>query len=707
MKNLIALVLMGVPLALSAQNPVIRNQFTADPTARVFNNKVYLYPSHDIKPPVGQRQDWFCMEDYHVFSSENLTDWTDHGMIVTQNKVPWVRPNSYSMWAPDCVYRNGKYYFYFPSAPAAGGGFAVGVAIADNPEGPFIPEPEPIKGINGIDPCVLQASDGNAYIFWGNGRCAKLKENMKELADDNPKTTVKFGNREMEMVGVNCLEGLPNRQAEGPFAFEYNGNYYLTYPYVRENTEVLGYAMSKNPMGPYEYKGLIMAEHANGCWTNHHSIINYKGQWYLFYHHNDFSPSDDKRRSVCIDKLTFNADGTIQEVKPTMRGVGINKATEKIEIDRYSEASSDVTTQLIDTVNTFRSYQAALPKKGSWLRYNDVDFSDITGDSYLIMSVKASGNTTFSIREKSATGKVIAKITLDNIVPPETPNAPAGGGGMMGRFRRDMRGQWLTQTTTLNYVPKGVTDLVITNDGDAEVAVDYVLFKNRPKYFSPSTSAAIAPDSEGFIHRWMLLEPINKPNSGNTVFTDSYLREHFNREYFKGQQTILPKDGQKVQAVFKQEQAPAGFGRGFGQQAQPAQPEVKTVKQTLTWHALDSENMNVKLFRFAEKYGEQVYGVLFWAVTVIDCPEEIKDVRLAVGSNSASMWWLNGEETLLLSGDRRMVKDDAMSKRITLKKGRNVLRGAIINGPGMSDFCVRFLDEKGKPVKYYTIINNK
>ncbi len=704
MKHLIAIFLVGVPLALSAQNPVIRNQFSADPTARVFNNKVYLYPSHDIKPPVGQRQDWFCMEDYHVFSSENLTDWTDHGMIVTQNKVPWVRPNSYSMWAPDCVYRNGKYYFYFPSSPNAGGGFAVGVAIADSPEGPFIPEPEPIKGINGIDPCVLLASDGNAYIFWGNGRCAKLKDNMKELADDNPKSTVKFGNREMEMIGANCLEGLPNRQAEGPFAFEYNGNYYLTYPYVRENTEVLGYAMSKNPMGPYEYKGLIMAEHANGCWTNHHSIINYKGQWYLFYHHNDFSPSDDKRRSVCIEKLFFNADGTIKEVKPTMRGVGINNATEKIEIDRYSEASSDVTTQLIDTINTFRSYQAALPKKGSWLRYNDVDFSSLTSDSYVIISVKASGNTAFSIREKSATGKVIAKVSLDNIVPPETPNAPAGG-GMMGRFRRDMRGQWLTQTVALDYVPKGVTDLVLTNDGDAEIAVDYVLFKNRPKYFSPSTAAAISPDNEGFIHRWMLLEPINKPNSGNTVFTDTYLREHFNREYFKGQQTILPKDGQKVQAVFKQEQAPAGFGRGM-QQA-PAQPEVKTVKQTLTWHALDSENMNVKLFRFAEKYGEQVYGVLFWTVTIIDCPEEIKDVRLAVGSNSASMWWLNGEETLLLSGDRRMVKDDAMSKRITLKKGRNVLRGAIINGPGMSDFCVRFLDEKGNPVTNYTIINNK
>ena len=705
MKYLLSLLLLsGMSLTASAQNPIIRDQFTADPTARVFNNKVYLFPSHDIKPPVGQRQDWFCMEDYHVFSSENLTDWTDHGVIVTQNKVPWVRPNSYSMWAPDCVEKNGKYYFYFPSAPKEGrGGFGVGVAIADRPEGPYIPEPEPIKGVGGIDPCVLLASDGNAYLFWGNGRCAKLKPNMKELADDNPKSTMKFGNREMEIIGVNCLEGLPNRQAEGPFAFEANGWYYLTYPYVRNNTEVLGYAMSKNPMGPYEYKGLIMPEHENGCWTNHHSIVNYKGQWYLFYHHNYFSPNDDKRRSACIEKLYFNPDGTIQDVKHTMRGVGINKATEKIEIDLYSSASDGVTSELIDTVNTFRSYMATLPTKGSWLKYNDVDFSVIT-DGYLIMSVKAADNTEFAIREKSATGKVLARIKLT--VKPEEPAGGAQANPMMGRFRRDQRNQWLTQTATLDYVPQGVTDLVITNEGEGALSVDYVRFKNRPKYFNAITTPTAQPDAEGFIHRWLLLEPITKPNSGNTVFTDSYLREHFNREYFKGQQTIIPKDGQKVQAVFKQEQAPAGFGRGFGMggQQQPAQPEVKTVKQTLTWHALDSENMNVKLFRFAEKYGEEIYGVLFWAVTVIDCEEEIPNVRLAAGSNSASMWWVNDEEALLLSGDRRMVRDDGTSHRLTLKKGRNVLRGAIINGPGMSDFCLRFIDEQGQPVKGFKIL---
>ena len=708
MKRPLTLFLLAVPLLASAQNPVIRDQFTADPTARVFNNKVYLYPSHDIVPPEGQRQDWFCMEDYHVFSSENLTDWTDHGMIISQTTVPWGNPGGYSMWAPDCVQKNGKYYFYFPNAPKEGRGFAIGVATADRPEGPFTCEAEPIKGVTGIDPCVLVDNDGKAYIYWsGMGiRGARLKDNMKEV--EGPLQEMKMPRREgfpemtPMMVAGQQMEGLPDGFKEGPHAFRRGDWYYLTFPWVRGDTsggknptETLAYAMSKSPLGPWDFKGIIMAEHANGCWTNHHSFAEYKGQWYLFYHHNDFSPNDDKRRSVCIDKVAFNADGTIQEVKPTMRGVGINQATERIEIDRYSSASAGVTSEFIDTLRAFSGSCAILPTKGSWMQYNDIDFGCLT-DGYLLISVKAAENTEFCVREKSATGKVIARIKLT--VKPEEPADP-----IMARFRRDLRNQWLTQTAALDYQPKGVTDLVITNEGDGALSVDWIQFKNRPKYFTPVAAKAPAaqPDENGFIRRWMLLEPIDKPNSGNTVFTDTYLREHFNRQYFKGQQTILPKDGQKVTAVFQQEQAPAGFGRGA---AAPAQPEVKTVKQTLTWHALDSENFNVKLFRFAEKWGEKVYGVLFWGVTVIDCPEEIKDVRLAVGSNSASMWWLNGEETLLLSGDRRMVKDDAVSKRLTLKKGRNILRGAIINGPGMSDFCVRFIDEQGKPVTNYRVL---
>ena len=194
-------------------------------------------------------------------------------------------------------------------------------------------------------------------------------------------------------------------------------------------------------------------------------------------------------------------------------------------------------------------------------------------------------------------------------------------------------------------------------------------------YFTSVTPEAASPDAEGFIRRWLLLEPIDKPNRTNIVFTDSYLREAFNTEYFKGQFTTFPKDGQKV----------------------------KVGKQKLAWHALDSKLFNVKLFRFASGLKKQIYGVLFWAVTVIECNEDIPNVRLAVGSNSGSMWWLNGEEAVILSGDRRMVKDDCTSPRLTLKKGRNILRGAVINGPGMSDFCVRFIDEKGQPVNNISI----
>jgi len=194
-------------------------------------------------------------------------------------------------------------------------------------------------------------------------------------------------------------------------------------------------------------------------------------------------------------------------------------------------------------------------------------------------------------------------------------------------------------------------------------------------FFTSVTSSSKPPDAEGFLQRWLLLDPINKPNRSNTVFTDSYVRNAFNTDYFPNPFTVVPHDGDKVTV--------AG--------------------QELAWHALDAANFNVKLFRFAYGLNKQTYGVLFWAVTIVNSPREMKNVRMAVGSNSASMWWLNGKEAVILSGDRRMVVDDCFSKRLTLNKGRNVIRGAVINGPGMSDFCVRFIDENGEPIKDFIL----
>ena len=194
-------------------------------------------------------------------------------------------------------------------------------------------------------------------------------------------------------------------------------------------------------------------------------------------------------------------------------------------------------------------------------------------------------------------------------------------------------------------------------------------------YFTPVTTSPKAPDADGFLQRWLLLEPINKPNRGNTVFTDSYVRANLTATYFPDQFTVVPHDGDKVTVA----------------------------DQELAWHALDSDLFNVKLFRFADGVNKQTYGVIFWAVTVVNCPQEMKNVRLAVGSNSASMWWVNGQEAVMLSGDRRMVMDDVVSKRLTLHQGKNFIRGAVINGPGMSDFCARLIDENGQPVKGITL----
>ena len=183
-------------------------------------------------------------------------------------------------------------------------------------------------------------------------------------------------------------------------------------------------------------------------------------------------------------------------------------------------------------------------------------------------------------------------------------------------------------------------------------------------------SAEKAPNADGFIQRWLLLEPI-----GANGLTDSAVQAAVKQEYFPDQLTVIPRDGDKV-----------------------------TVGSTeLTWHAVDTVNYNVNLFHFARAQGKQTSNVLFWAVTIINCPREMRDVRLAIGSNAASVWWVNGKEVIGIYGDRQTVIDDGVSKRLTLKQGPNVVRAAIVNGGGATDFCARFLDAEDRPLKEITV----
>ncbi|MEZ5069555.1 MAG: family 43 glycosylhydrolase [Bacteroidales bacterium] len=436
------LLLFWYGLSLSAQNPFIRNQFTADPSARVFGDRVYVFPSHDILANEERgRIGWFCMEDYHVFSSTDLRAWTDHGMIVTQEKVPWVDAHSYSMWAPDCIERNGRYYFYFPANKkdtTNGRGFTVGVAVADRPEGPYTPEAASIPGVVGFDPNVFIDSDGQAYLYYSIGHLfgAKLKENMVELASD-PVILQKFPD-----VGLK----------EGPYLFERNGVYYMTYPHVENKTERLEYATGKSPLGPFEYAGVIMDESPTGCWTNHHSIIRYQEQWYLFYHHNDYSPGFDKARSVRVDSLFFEADGSIRKVTPTLRGVGITPAREEIQVDRYSAVSvSGTSLRFLYPFDTFQGWVGHFEEAGSWMRYNRVDFGPASPASVVVKATGIAGGR-FEIRTGDPDGEVLAEVVVPD--------------GL----------SWHRIRAELSDAPTGIEDLVLVSvDGDP-VDVDWIRF---------------------------------------------------------------------------------------------------------------------------------------------------------------------------------------------------------------------------------------
>lgn len=195
------------------------------------------------------------------------------------------------------------------------------------------------------------------------------------------------------------------------------------------------------------------------------------------------------------------------------------------------------------------------------------------------------------------------------------------------------------------------------------------------RHFIPATNLKKTPNDKGFIQRWLVLEPVRKDIARNNILTDNYLRTTFSTGNFSNDFTVVPKNGDMV----------------------------KVGSQELKWYALDGKTFNFNLYHFTYAINKPTYGILVWLVTVINCPEEIKNVRMSAGCNSASMWWLNGEQVLTLSGDRDMVADNVTSSRLTLKKGKNIIRGAVINGPGMANFCVRFLDEKGFPLKNFTV----
>jgi hypothetical protein len=250
------------------------------------------------------------------------------------------------------------------------------------------------------------------------------------------------------------LEGFPDKGLkEGPYLFERKGIYYMTYPHVADKIERLEYATSNSPLGPFKYAGVLMDESASGCWTNHQSVIEFKNQWYLFYHNDDLSPSFDKNRSVRADSLFFNEDGTIRKVIPTLRGVGISNASKKIKIDRFSAKSADgIEIAFLDTLNKFKGWKTIFNKADSWIKYNSVFFNKKAMKHIYVNARSATGGTLL-IRTEDAPGKIIAKI-----------NIPKGD-------------NWSVAKKTILSAPTGVKNLIVQLNGRGNAEVDWISFQ--------------------------------------------------------------------------------------------------------------------------------------------------------------------------------------------------------------------------------------
>ena len=314
---------------------LVDNLYTADPAAHVFNDKIYIYPSHDIESGIPENDlgDHFDMRDYHVFSMESMDgEVTDHGVALDIKDVPWA---GRQMWDTDAAYKNGKYYLYFPAKDKTDI-FRIGVAVSDKPEGPFIPETHPIIGSYSIDPCVFEDTDGQHYMYFGGlwgGQLQRYRNNKAqecgaEPADHEPALCSRVVKMAEDMLGfaeepkdliILDEKGNPltagnhdRRFFEASWMHKYKGKYYFSYS--TGNTHLLCYAIGDNPYGPFTYQGVILTPVVG--WTTHHSIVEFKGKWYLFHH--DSVPSGGKTwlRSMKVIELEYNDEGKIKTIDP-------------------------------------------------------------------------------------------------------------------------------------------------------------------------------------------------------------------------------------------------------------------------------------------------------------------------------------------------------------------------------------------------------
>jgi len=410
MRNKLAVIvaiIVLLPFVSKAQNPIIQTNYTADPAPMVHNGTVYLYTSHDEDNTV---KNFFTMNDWRCYSSTDMVNWTDHGSILSYKVFEWSRGDA---WAGQCIYRNGKFYYYLP-VNQKNGGNAIGVAVSDSPTGPFkdaIGSPL-LVGYGYIDPTVYIDDDGQAYLYWGNPNLWHVKLN-EDMVSYNQEPGIVKEDLNAENFGYRAKK-IDNRTAayeEGPWLFKRDAKYYMLYP-SGGVPEHLAYSTSTSPTGPWIYGDTIMhVLKEGGAFTNHPGYIEFKGKSYLFYHNAALPGGGGFKRSVCIEPFTFNADGSIPLIASTKGGV--KESAANLNPFVRVEAETIAWEEGIETANGKTGVYVTDISNGGYIKVRSVDFG--TGAKTFLASVAASSSKgEIEIRVDGKTGNLLGTLEVKN-----------------------------------------------------------------------------------------------------------------------------------------------------------------------------------------------------------------------------------------------------------------------------------------------------
>lgn len=401
------MMIYGPATVALAENPIIQTCFTTDPAPMVHGDRLYIYTGHDEN-----NADFFWMQEWRVYSTTDMVNWTDHGSPLAIEDFSWGDDRA---WAPQCVERDGKFYFYVPLHSKLSGTMAIGVAVGDSPTGPFkdaLGHPLVDGSWDNIDPTVFVDDDGQAYLYWGNPEIYYVKLNPDMVSfDGEVKKIIQTEDGFGAPGPKERVEGKKYRDnyTEGPWFFKRDGKYYLVYA-AGGVPEHIAYSMSDSPTGPWKYMGEIMPLSDTNSFTNHSGIIDYKGKSYFFYHTGKLPGGGGFARSVAVEPFEYNPDGTIPVIHPTDEGapsVGTLDPMQRVEAETMSW-SKGVSTE----TNSKTGVYVSDIHNGDYIKVSSVDFGSVSPAKFGASVASALRGGTIEVRLDAVDGDLVASLDV-------------------------------------------------------------------------------------------------------------------------------------------------------------------------------------------------------------------------------------------------------------------------------------------------------